>query len=289
MKNARILFGTVSTAALTLAVGCATAGPTPELIDARAAYDEASHGIANQYAPDDVYEAKVALENAEEAHKDDPGSQKETHYAYVAHRKSLIAMEEAKQTQLVQKKKEGEDKLAEVLMQQRDQARGQLENTEGQLMTSEEQRRQAEQRAANAMASLKEIANVKADAQRTIITLDGAVLFKTNEAELLPIARDKLQTVATALKDSGTDGQITIEGHTDSRGSDKFNRDLSQRRADSVREYLISQGVEPERVKALGQGESEPIASNDSAEGRANNRRVEIIMDNAPAGKSAQR
>jgi outer membrane protein OmpA-like peptidoglycan-associated protein len=71
---------------------------------------------------------------------------------------------------------------------------------------------------------------------------------------------------------------IVVEGHTDSKGGEAANRALSQSRADSVRVFLIQQGVPADRITAVGKGEDEPIASNKTAEGRANNRRVEIIV-----------
>jgi outer membrane protein OmpA-like peptidoglycan-associated protein len=74
-----------------------------------------------------------------------------------------------------------------------------------------------------------------------------------------------------------------IEGHTDSRGSDSHNVDLSQRRAEAVRTYLVSRGYPSERIQAHGIGKGRPTTSNDTSEGRANNRRVEIIVQ--PAGK----
>jgi outer membrane protein OmpA-like peptidoglycan-associated protein len=73
---------------------------------------------------------------------------------------------------------------------------------------------------------------------------------------------------------------LTVEGHTDSQGSKSYNMDLSQRRADAVRRYLIQRDYQGDRIKARGLGEGQPVADNGSAEGRANNRRVEIIIEN---------
>jgi OOP family OmpA-OmpF porin len=93
----------------------------------------------------------------------------------------------------------------------------------------------------------------------------------------LPIAQSKLNDVAKALKDQGYKA-IVVEGHTDSRGSDENNMKLSQRRADSVRSHLITQGITADKITAVGWGESRPVADNDTAEGRANNRRVELVV-----------
>ena len=71
---------------------------------------------------------------------------------------------------------------------------------------------------------------------------------------------------------------VRVEGHTDDRGSDSYNLDLSQRRAESVVSYLVSRGVEPQSLSPVGYGETQPIADNRSPEGRADNRRVEFII-----------
>ena len=83
--------------------------------------------------------------------------------------------------------------------------------------------------------------------------------------------------MAKAVKDQGYK-QIVVEGHTDSRGSASANQSLSLKRAQEVRSHLISQGIDASKITAVGRGEDVPIASNDSAEGRANNRRVELVV-----------
>ena len=95
--------------------------------------------------------------------------------------------------------------------------------------------------------------------------------------ELLPIAQSKLDDVAKALKEQGFKA-ILVEGHTDSRGSAKMNEELSLQRAEAVRAHLISRGIPSDKIKAVGIGPARPIASNDTAEGRANNRRVELVV-----------
>jgi outer membrane protein OmpA-like peptidoglycan-associated protein len=72
---------------------------------------------------------------------------------------------------------------------------------------------------------------------------------------------------------------LIVEGHTDSQGSESYNQDLSQRRADAVRDYLVQKGYPADHIQARGKGEGSPIADNASPEGRANNRRVEIVIE----------
>ena len=111
-----------------------------------------------------------------------------------------------------------------------------------------------------------------------VITLSGSVLFQSAKSDLLPGAQVKLNDVAAALTKEDPDSKMIVEGHTDSQGAASFNQDLSQHRADSVRTYLISRGISSDRITAQGLGAGRPIADNASPEGRANNRRVEIVV-----------
>ncbi len=101
--------------------------------------------------------------------------------------------------------------------------------------------------------------------------------FATGKSDLLPIAKEKLDQVAKALVSQGFKA-IIVQGYTDSRGSAADNQTLSLKRAQSVREYLTTQQIPPEKITAEGQGASKPVASNDTADGRAENRRVEIVV-----------
>ncbi|HYO95291.1 MAG TPA: OmpA family protein [Polyangiaceae bacterium] len=289
---------TLLSAALPLAfiIACGSSAPSPQLVDARRAYDRARTSQANQYAPDRVLSAKQALDRAERAHADSPGSFEEKSLAYVAQRQSEIAESHGNIEKAQRDRVAADAAYKQRLDELRRRAESSLEQTQGSLSTARrdletqgqqfkgelakerEARLAAEKRAAAAMASLAEIAKVKEESRGTVITLDGSVLFVTGKSELLPIARDKLDSVAKALEEVHDDQTIVVEGHTDSQGSDQNNLTLSQARADSVRQYLISRGVKTDRIRALGKGESQPLASNDTPEGRANNRRVEIII-----------
>ena len=111
-----------------------------------------------------------------------------------------------------------------------------------------------------------------------VITLSGQVLFVTGKAELLPAAQDQLAAVAKALQDQGELKPVVVEGYTDSVGSDSNNLKLSQDRANAVRSFLVSKGLPSDKLTAVGKGKSNPVASNDTPDGRANNRRVEIVV-----------
>ncbi|MES1188241.1 MAG: OmpA family protein [Myxococcales bacterium] len=302
---------------LLLAFGCATTGPTPELMDARRAYDQARQSDAATYSPDKLLSAKQALERAESAHADDSGSFEERSLAYVAQRKAQYASvygtyerDRREQTEAEEAYRAKQDTLRRSAIQQATEAKKtlaatwdnlsnarreiadqqtQIQKSKAELDAEKQAREKAEQSAAAAMASLSKIAQVKEEQRGVVITLDGQVLFVTGKAELLPIARDRLNQVAKSLKELDDDKLVSVEGFTDSRGADDMNQKLSQDRANAVKDYLVSQGVKPEKLRAVGRGEANPIASNDTPEGRANNRRVEIVIQSsaqAAAGMS---
>ncbi|MBN1207216.1 MAG: OmpA family protein [Myxococcaceae bacterium] len=153
-----------------------------------------------------------------------------------------------------------------------------------QLEAERQARMEAERRATEALTELERAGEVQVreDARGTVLTLSGSVLFTSGAANLLPSARNRLSEVAEALKRS--DNPLTIEGHTDAQGPEQYNEELSLRRAEEVRDFLVSQGVSPERIMVRGLGEYRPVASNTTPEGRANNRRVEIVLQRAPGG-----
>ena len=117
-------------------------------------------------------------------------------------------------------------------------------------------------------------------AQSEVITLSdaGDVLFAFNQSELTPTAKSQLDSIMGKLEDADV-VSIKVVGFTDSVGSDAYNQALSQRRASSVAEYLLSQGVAPNKITSEGKGESQPVADNETAEGRAKNRRVELHIN----------
>lgn len=289
---------------------CAAKTPSPELVEARRAYEQASRSAAEELEPARLLSAKQALEAAERAHREDAQSARERTLAYVAEREAQLAMTYGNIAQAKQQEQQANRDYIETQGRLRRQAEEQLGKTREeyeraqteiskrdeqlragqQVLTQREQELEAERKAREAaeaeaqaaIDSLKRIAEVKEESRGTVITLSGEVLFETGKAVLLPIARQRLQEVATALKDN-SDRTIAIYGHTDSRGSDSKNMELSQARADAVRSFFIEQQIEPSRITAVGKGEQEPIASNENAEGRANNRRVEIVVENEAA------
>lgn len=298
MKTAtRLYFSPLYSGAAALALAsaaCGASAPTPELMTARNVYSQARSSEASQINPRGVHEAHKALSAAEHAHEDDAGSAAERHYAYIATRKSELAIAQAsealalrEQQRAEQDYKTGLERRSEQMAQESSQYSQQLTQTQTQLQASGEELKAREQKVAElkaaadrAQAQLRQMEAIREEEGKMIISLSGGVLFETAGAQLSGRAQTQLATVAQALA-AYPDRNIVIEGHTDATGSDSTNQDLSQRRAEAVRGYLESQGVPSERLRAVGRGESEPIASNDNAEGRANNRRVEVIVEPA--------
>ena len=149
-------------------------------------------------------------------------------------------------------------------------------------------RQQAEKEKADLRAQL--LAQLNAvlstrDTARGLIANMSDVLFKTGSFELLPGARERLAKVSgIVLAHPGL--HLDVEGHTDSVGSDEYNQQLSEHRADAVRSYLILQGIPETAIVARGLGKSSPVASNDTPEGRQQNRRVEMVISGDAIGTS---
>jgi outer membrane protein OmpA-like peptidoglycan-associated protein len=260
------------TALLSFACGST---PTPvELLDARKAYERASKSQAAQLAPAQLDTAKQALAKAEASFEDEGDEPITKDLSYIAVRRSELAEAEAGREQAARTREKIDHDFRETEL---DAAEGH-KATKQQLEQEKKARMAAEKQAAAAMASLNEIAKVKEESRGMVITLSGSVLFATGKSALLPIAQDKIAEVAKALKDQGFKS-ILVEGHTDAQGSADKNQVLSLQRAESVRAYLVREGIPSDKIRADGIGSSRPVADNSSAEGRANNRRVEIVVE----------
>ncbi len=256
-----------------LLVGCSASLPPQELLNARLAYQHASDGPAAQLVPAELHKAHTALSVAEKSFQDDPDSYHTRDLAYVADRKAKMA--EALASIAVEKaataKATNDYQLTQTEI---------VKNKTEQLAIKQKALVDADKRAADALADLAKLAAVKEETRGLVITLSGSVLFASNKFTLLPSAQERLNKVADALL-TNKERKLTVEGYTDSQGSSSYNQTLSQKRADEVRSYLVSRGYSGELIQAEGFGEDSPVASNDNANGRADNRRVEIVVSNA--------
>jgi len=292
VSNMRRNYGPGFAAFALLGAACGgAAAPSTELVSARNAYTEARNGETAKLNPGGVHEAAEALQKAEAVHKDDAGSQREKNYAYIALRRSELAIAAASEALARQEQQRAEqtykselEQKSEQATQQSSQYAQQLTQTQRELQqntqTLQQNRQQLQEAriaADQAQAELRQAEAVREEEGRLIISLSG-VLFEPGGTTLSTLAERRLDTVAHALG-AYANRPIVVEGYTDAQGSARMNQELSQRRADAVREYLERRGVNSERIRAVGKGESNPVASNETAEGRANNRRVEIIVD----------
>ncbi|HEX8790574.1 MAG TPA: OmpA family protein [Polyangiaceae bacterium] len=278
---------------LVLATVSACAGqhlPPKALVDARADFTRTRDGIASQLDPTDVHEADLALQRAEQAFLQSPDSPTTVDLALIADRKALIAQAEASAIKAQQDAARASAELQALRASQLQNAQSQLDQTQRTL--GQTQMQLQDQQAASAIeqqklqelegklkdahATIAKIASVKDDDRGMVITLQGEVLFTTGKYDLKPAAMAKLDPIAEALKDK--EQPIVVYGYTDNVGTHDHNMGLSQLRAQAVRDYLVSKGVPQDLITAQGKGPDEPIADNNSIEGRAQNRRVEIVV-----------
>lgn len=266
---------------LSLSASCATVAPPAELLDARAAYDRASHGRAAELKPDGLLSAKQQLDRAENLFSRDADTSEIKDAAYIAVRKSLLVESEANTIAAIRMTSDAENWVKEKQAIDLSATKGKLVSTQAELEKERLARETAERRAAASVADLQKIAAVRRDERGVVITLQGGVLFKTDKSELLPAAMAQLNQVAEALLRNSPDSMISVGGYTDAQGSTPHNQELSERRAKSVGDYLVGRGISKDRVVSKGYGPQTPIADNTSVEGRAQNRRVEIIVENA--------
>lgn len=256
--------------------------PPKELSDAREEMLQARQS-ASRLDPTDVHEADLALQNAERAWVNDPDAPSTIDLALIAQRKAQLAEAEAQSAQALNRTAVAKQQTQALAASQLASVQGQLGQTERQLDQTQEQVQLQRARLLDMDAKLKDaratiakIATVHDDARGMVITLQGELLFKTGLWELKPAAMAKLDQIAEALK--GDEQPIDVIGYTDNVGTHSNNMDLSMKRASAVRDYLVERGIPQDLVKAEGRGPDSPAADNDSVEGRASNRRVELVV-----------
>ncbi len=232
----------------------ACAGPSS------ASLDEARQAVAAAradqevvaQAPEELAEAEQALDQAESAFRGRADQDEVDHLAYLAEQRAGTAQALAdERVALAEIDRLGEER-DDLLVESRDRQIRVLET---------------------------ELAELQADRTERglVVTLSDEILFDVDQAELKPGGMQQLARVAEFLVEN-PDRNVLIEGHTDSTAPDAYNLALSQRRANAVEDFLITQGVDPTRMSSDGYGEQLPIASNDTAAGRQANRRVELVV-----------
>lgn len=264
-----------------LMVACSSTPTKPEAASAarqKLTQLQANPQLASR-APIAIDEAEAAVRAAEVPYKD---AALTDHLVFIAERRVDTAVALAQSRMLVDHR--------EVLSDERDSMRLQARTNEADRAHADADiaRSQADQARTVADAARLQNAELKQqiaelnarETDRGLVVTLGDVLFTTGRADLKGGATSNLSKLAAFLN-KYPDRTVIIEGHTDSTGSEDFNMGLSQRRADSVKAYLTGQGVAAYRLDALGKGEGYPVSGNDSATGRQQNRRVEVIIANA--------
>jgi OmpA-OmpF porin, OOP family len=256
-----------------VAVGCSGQRPA-SLERAQSSLRQAQQDPAVvKYAPVQLSEAQATLTRAERVW-DSEGDREETaHLAYVTEQQAGIAVAVAQQ-------KAAEEEAAR-LRAQRDDIRLGARTREAELakQRADLANQQAAVAAERARALEQELAELKAKATERglVMTLQEGVLFEYDKAELKPGAMRNLEPLVTFLREH-PERTLVIEGHTDSTGSDAYNQELSSRRAEAVRNFLITNGISSDRVMARGYGEAYPVTTNTTEAGRQQNRRVEVVI-----------
>lgn len=284
----------------TILTACMTHPPAPE-----GSEEVRSKLTQLQSDPELATRAPVAIKNAEQAvaaaEQPQKDKQMASHLVYLADRKVDIAQARAEtrlledQRDSLRQQREGarlDSRTREAdsarmdankAQQETDRARKETESarmeTASARMESELARLDIEASKAKRIELEQQLAELNArPTERGMVVTLGDVLFATGKSELKSSATSHLTKLAEFLKK--TDRSVMIEGHTDNVGSDAFNQSLSQQRADSVKAFLQQQAVPAARIQTSGKGESTPVASNETAGGRQQNRRVEVIIIN---------
>ena len=253
---------------------CASSGAIPrEIIDARDAYSRAAAGPGLELAPAQLHVARLALDRAEEALAREGDSSYARDLAYIAERRAQVA-ESIAGSELARAQRSRAEKLLAQL--QTEQAQRAVADAQAEM----ERAHLRTEAALNQLTSLR--GALARDERGLVISLASNLLFGPNSAQLRPAAQRRLNEIAQTLVGPAA-GEILIEGHTDASGSPRLNAGLAQQRAEAVADYLVKKGVPRGRLSAQARGPGEPVASNASAEGRATNRRVEIVVRNVAA------
>lgn len=254
----------------------AACSSTPERIEelevARAIVPQVESSPRAGVAATNVAEARKSLDRANRLADSGAKLGDIEFEAQVASRNAQIANEKILAAQAREEIEKGTAERQAVLIQAREaEARRRAQEAQ----TAQEKAQMAQQRATTLEQELSELKAKKTD-RGMVLTL-GDVLFDTGMATLKPGAYTTIDRLATVLKEA-PDRKVVIEGHTDSVGSDDFNQGLSERRAAAVQTALLERGVSSNQITALGKGETFPVASNDNAAGRQQNRRVEMVF-----------
>jgi outer membrane protein OmpA-like peptidoglycan-associated protein len=291
---------------LVLATGCASSdakrAARAQLERAETAYRQAQADPSVQtYAQLRLIDAEKALQAALQAKDLDD----KLHLGYLAERKAQLASVTGATAKTEQGMQQLRQQTAEIVLRKRDRelselsaarrepdlktreaeqarraAEARAREAEARARELEQGRRQTEEIDSKAAALAHELENLKAQrTDRGVVLTIGDVLFAAGKAEVGPGAQRSVEKLAEFLKAYPT-RHVLIEGHSDNLGNEEYNVRLSQQRAEAVKDQLVARGVAVQRIRTKGYGSKFPVVDNDSAVGRQQNRRVEVIVLN---------
>ncbi len=285
--------------ALMTASGCSTTH-TAALDQARASYQTAAANPDVQTnSAGTLYEANESLNRAENAKND----KDQEYYAYLSQRESERAIDEANQKKAEKEMTQAAKERDQILLQSREQqaavatqeaqaetqraeaAREQAAEAKGEARMAQEQAAESNAQEQMAQTQTQQLEtqfrdmNATATSRGVVMTL-GDLMFEPEQSALTSGAMEQVNRLAGVLQQNPNE-RVTIEGYTDNQGDSLRNQQLSEDRANAVRDALIARGVSPDRIRSTGFGGRFPVAGNDTPEGRLQNRRVEIVV--APA------
>lgn len=265
----------VGTAGVLLAA-CATAPQRSDQVDQAKAEIAtlASDPLAQQAAEHDLEAARKSLQEAEDALEQRQPPTIVDNFAYVARRHAEAGEARISAARSRQEMAKAQDERNRILLEARNR---EAQNAQAQAASAQAQLEQTQQQLADLQAKQTE--------RGMVLTL-GDVLFDTGQATLKPGAQLTIGRLAKFLN-AHPQTKIIVEGHTDSVGSEEYNEALSERRAQSVANALVALGVDADQLRTIARGKDYPVATNATAAGRQQNRRVEIVFSDS-SGRFAQ-
>ena len=284
---------------------CSSAGPPAELVQARTLYGTLQTQRAEQRASGDMLRAQEAINRADVAAARNENREYVAGLAHIALRATqtaeaasarataqaqadslrtarlnrLLTLSESQRQQLLQQNQLSQQEISalrERNMLVTQQALAERQRADSLRREAEAANARLNQALTQLQTLVTEITNLRQTSRGLVISLSD-ILFDVNRATLKAGAEQNVRRIAAVLQQY-PDHQISVEGHTDSEGSDAYNQRLSEERASSVRAALVAGGVDPAKITSRGFGESQPVASNSTAAGRQQNRRVEVVV-----------
>ena len=277
MNKNTLIFATVAT----VLAACASTPPRNEQLEiARARVESlAAEPLAQQAAAHDLDAARASLNQADTAMRQRSPITEVDHLAYLARRHADAGQARVDEALAKQQVARAGDERNRILLDSRareaQNAQAQAQAAQSQAEAAKNQALAAQQQLASTQQQLQDL-QAKQTERGMVLTL-GDVLFDTNKATLKPGADQKIERLATFLNQNPNE-RLIIEGYTDSTGSEDYNQELSQRRAEAVANSLAARGVPASRYQAVGRGQAFPVAANSTSAGRQQNRRVEIVF-----------